>query len=150
MIALHASLTSDVPGSAFAGEAHACLGVDIQAVASAVGQEVIRLDYGADDGAALRLGLALRALGEFLPLVERPGQLLRVRHDLEDARVVVTLVPAEPESADFHSNFSVGVSQHDGEASGRASQGLGRDGAAHPLASRQVFSRPTGVPEARS
>ena len=109
-----------------AGEAHACLGIEFQAPDSTPAGELVRLDYGANDDVPLAFQLALTQLGAFHEVGVGVGQLVRIRHDFEDARIVLALVPSHPKGADLHNEFSVVDWHRDGEVAGRASQECGR------------------------
>jgi hypothetical protein len=88
----------DAPHGIVAGEHAATLGVDVQALVSAPGGECIWIDYGANDDLAGALDVALESLGLFFPFVECVGQSISVRHDRENARIVLTSVPGHPDS----------------------------------------------------
>lgn len=90
-----AVLVKTLSPSEFGGERRACLGIDVQAFTLAPGNELIRLYYDPDQPETHALETALLTLGLFLPCVEISGEHMRIRHDFEDARIVVSLEPAD-------------------------------------------------------
>lgn len=96
-------------GGGLAAEAHACLGVEFQTPDSAPAGELIRLDYGANDDMPLAFQLALSQLGALYKIGVGVGQLVRIRHDFEDARIVLALVPRHAEGANFHDDSPSGA-----------------------------------------
>lgn len=125
--AIQASVgASDLLGSALVCEPHACLGIDLQVVPGAVGDELVRIDYGAHHNGATALRLAFDFLSGVKPLLVSRRELLRVFHDLENARIVLAIVPGETESADRHSGHDQssigGLAIADGK--GRAGAGI--------------------------
>ena len=104
-------------------ERHATLGIDFVAVPGTPGDEVIRLDYGSNDDVPDVAQMAFAAFGNLLPAVIRPGQLFRVVHDFENARIVAALVPCDADCA-FHFQSPVaGVATATVGASARADNG---------------------------
>lgn len=81
------------------------ISIDVQTVAGAPGDEVIRVDVGPRDRFPARLRLAFEMLGLALPLVEGEGQLLLVFHDFKDAGVIRALVPGDADGTDPHAIF---------------------------------------------
>jgi len=77
------------------GPAGACLGIDIQALHAAPDDELVRVDYGANDDVPGALQFALGALGALLPVVVGREELVRVLHDLKNAQVILAAVPGE-------------------------------------------------------
>jgi len=87
----------DFPHREVGGECCSCLGIDVQSFRGAPGDELVRVDYRADDGKPAALGSALLALSLFAPSVIGGRQDVRVHHDLQNARI-----PGQPYCAHHH------------------------------------------------
>lgn len=102
----------DGPHGMLAGEHAATLGIDVQALLPAPGGECVWIDYGANDDLALALDVALESLGLFFPLVETGRQSISIRHDRENARIVLASVPGHPDGGgDIESAREISVIQ---------------------------------------
>lgn len=75
-------------------ERRSCLGIDVQSLTGAPGDEIIRLDYGTDNGQSAGFSSALLALGLFAPGVVGERQDVRVHHDLSNSRIILAIEPA--------------------------------------------------------
>lgn len=81
--------TLDSPQSGSVCPLPACVGVDVQAARSAPHQELVRVNYGASDNAAVAYQMALALLCAFEPAVIGSGQPVSVLHDPQNACVVL-------------------------------------------------------------
>lgn len=75
------------------GPVYSCLGVDISVCRGAPGDELLRIEVGAEGGEAAGLALGLDALRSFLPSVERWWQPLRIDHHCENGWVIRATIP---------------------------------------------------------
>ena len=89
----------DVPVDELIAPLSASLFIDIQAPSAAPSDELLRLDYGANDDMTRAFQLALSSLCDLAPLVISSGQRVRILHDFENASIVLAGVPADADGA---------------------------------------------------
>jgi hypothetical protein len=91
--------TFNLSQGALIGPLHSCLGIDFQAARQTPCNELIRVDYGANNDVSGSLQFALACLGLLQPLVIRGGEIVRVFHNLEDANIGLAAVPTHSNGA---------------------------------------------------
>lgn len=82
-------------------EKASCLGVDVHALTGAPGEELLRIEYGADDDEATAFPVALLALGVLGPGLVDGREDVRILHDFEEARIVLASDPSDSDRARF-------------------------------------------------
>jgi hypothetical protein len=85
----------DAVVSDLAGELGSCAGIDIQTARGAPPNERVRIDLGAQRDSAQALNIAFETVGFVAPLFIGRGQQISIRHDLENAAVILSLVPRD-------------------------------------------------------
>jgi hypothetical protein len=105
----------EFPSRELGGESCACLGIDIQSFLGAPRNELVGIDYGADNGHSGTFGLALSALGSIVPGLIGSRQDVRIRHDLENARIILAVEPGNSSNSNRHNSGSVGCLDNSNE-----------------------------------
>ena len=95
MLALHTAERG------FVGPGSTTLNIDIQSSLGAPGDELIRVEVRADYQMPLTLELGFDCLRLALPLIERLGEDLAIRHDLHDPLVISAAVPRNADRIDL-------------------------------------------------
>lgn len=72
----------------------------LEATVAAPSEKVLRVDYDPDDEMAEALPNALFALGLLAPSVIAPGHVVRLRHDVANARVTLNVKPGDADALD--------------------------------------------------
>lgn len=78
-----------------AGELTSCVGIDIQTARGAPPDERVRINLGAYCDSAQALDIAFETVSLVAPLFIGRGQQICIRHDLENAAVILSLVPRD-------------------------------------------------------
>ena len=91
-------------------EGISCAGVDIQVAAAAPFGECGWINYNAYDDLALGAVAAFGFLNDLLPTLEGIGKGVGVRHDLQDSRIVLFQIPANPKDVDVFKGVGHGGS----------------------------------------
>jgi hypothetical protein len=91
--------TFNLSQGALTGPLHSCLGIDFQAPRQTPCNELIRVDYGANDDVTGSLQFALACLGALQPLVVCVGEPVSVFHNLKDATIGLAAVPTHANGA---------------------------------------------------
>ena len=94
-----AILIAPMRGGGLAGEQASCAVVDILSAGGAPGDELIRIDIHPHCGMPLAGEMALHLFRSAQPLVIGDGELISIRHDLEDARVIRAAIPGQGDQA---------------------------------------------------
>jgi hypothetical protein len=119
-------LVTDVPVRWISRERLPRAAVDIQSSLGAPGDELLRVDASTVGSAALAAKLAFSLLGSTKPLVERPGEKLRVRHDLANPAIITASVPRDADADDLGRDvLEHGIASPAGVDSRRMTEGKG-------------------------
>jgi hypothetical protein len=94
-----------VAGSSFIDELSEGVTVRLDSVGSAPSDKFVRVDYDPNSEVSALLAVALPILSEFAPSFIIPGHFGRVKHDFENACILLRLEPHHAGSV-FSANYS--------------------------------------------